>query len=111
MTSGSHKSPSSTFINQWKHRCAGYVIIYESCFVFEFVITLSLTIIHPKVTSHLAQRLFDDSPAVRRAVTEVVGNWLLEFIDRYSYHHKLIPLLLTSQTDEIAEIALIVSIR
>ncbi|PIK45499.1 putative dynein assembly factor 5, axonemal [Apostichopus japonicus] len=58
-----------------------------------------------KVTSHLAQRLFDDSPIVRRAVTEVVGNWLLDYIDRYSYHHKLIPLLLTSQSDEIPQIA------
>ncbi len=57
-----------------------------------------------QVISHLAQRLFDHSPQVRQAVTEVVGNWLLNFVDRYSYHHKLIPLLLTSQMDELPDI-------
>ncbi|XP_014783487.1 dynein axonemal assembly factor 5 [Octopus bimaculoides] len=51
------------------------------------------------VRSHLAQRLFDQVPAVRAAVTNVVGNWLLYLLDRYSYHHKLIPLLLTSIND------------
>ncbi|XP_041473460.1 dynein assembly factor 5, axonemal-like [Lytechinus variegatus] len=58
-----------------------------------------------KVISHLAQRLFDQSPQVRLAVTNVVGGWLLDFVDRYSFHHKLIPLLLTSQTDELDEIS------
>ncbi|XP_044037064.1 dynein axonemal assembly factor 5-like isoform X2 [Siniperca chuatsi] len=56
------------------------------------------------VLSHLAQRLFDDSPQVRKAVTAVVGDWLLHMRDRYSYFHKLIPLLLSSITDEIPEI-------
>ncbi|XP_018423410.1 PREDICTED: dynein assembly factor 5, axonemal [Nanorana parkeri] len=56
------------------------------------------------VLSHLAQRLFDDSPQVRHAVTTVVGNWLLELRDRYSYFHKLIPLLLSSCGDEIPDI-------
>ncbi|XP_068100704.1 dynein axonemal assembly factor 5 isoform X2 [Hyperolius riggenbachi] len=56
------------------------------------------------VLSHLAQRLFDDSPQVRQAVTVVVGNWLLDLRDRYSYFHKLIPLLLSSSTDEIPDI-------
>ncbi|XP_056391895.1 dynein axonemal assembly factor 5 [Hyla sarda] len=56
------------------------------------------------VLSHLAQRLFDDAPQVRQAVTIVVGNWLLELRDRYSYFHKLIPLLLSSTTDEIPDI-------
>ncbi|KAM9305509.1 dynein axonemal assembly factor 5 [Gastrophryne carolinensis] len=56
------------------------------------------------VLSHLAQRLFDDSPQVRQAVTVVVGNWLLNLRDRYSYFHKLIPLLLSSSTDEMPEI-------
>ncbi|XP_036409022.1 dynein assembly factor 5, axonemal-like [Megalops cyprinoides] len=59
------------------------------------------------VLSHLAQRLFDDSPQVRKAVTLVVGNWLLHLPDRYSYFHKLIPLLLSSLTDEIPEIRLL----
>ncbi|XP_041813590.1 dynein assembly factor 5, axonemal-like [Chelmon rostratus] len=56
------------------------------------------------VVSHLAQRLFDDSPQVRKAVTAVVGDWLLHMRDRYSYFHKLIPLLLSSISDEIPEI-------
>ncbi|CAJ1075034.1 dynein assembly factor 5%2C axonemal [Xyrichtys novacula] len=59
------------------------------------------------VLSHLAQRLFDDSPQVRKAVTVVVGDWLLHLRDRYSFFHKLIPLLLTNITDEIPEIRLL----
>ncbi|XP_022319894.2 dynein axonemal assembly factor 5-like [Crassostrea virginica] len=61
-----------------------------------------------KVVPHLAQRLFDDSPAVRKAVVKIVGNWLLDLPDRYSFHYKLIPLLLTGLADtqpEIAELA------
>ncbi|XP_041633906.1 dynein assembly factor 5, axonemal-like [Cheilinus undulatus] len=59
------------------------------------------------VLSHLAQRLFDNSPQVRKAVTVVVGNWLLHMRDRYSYFHKLIPLLLSSISDDIPEIRLL----
>lgn len=56
------------------------------------------------VTSHLAQRMFDQSPIVRMAVTKVVGGWLLDLADRYSFHHKLIPLLLSSIIDEQPQI-------
>ena len=56
------------------------------------------------VVSHLAQRLFDDSPAVRKAVVSVTGHWLLDLPDRYSFHHKLMPLLLTGVTDSQPEI-------
>ncbi|XP_006859949.1 PREDICTED: HEAT repeat-containing protein 2 [Chrysochloris asiatica] len=56
------------------------------------------------VLSHLAQRLFDDVAQVRQAVTTVVGSWLLELRDRYSFFHKLIPLLLSSLDDELPEI-------
>ncbi|XP_014651115.1 PREDICTED: dynein assembly factor 5, axonemal [Ceratotherium simum simum] len=56
------------------------------------------------VLSHFAQRLFDDVPQVRQAVTCVVGDWLLNLRDRYSFFHKLIPLLLSSFDDEIPEI-------
>ena len=56
------------------------------------------------VVSHLAQRLFDHSPAVREAVTRLAGMWLLELPDRYSFWHKLMPLLLTSLTDELPSI-------
>ncbi|XP_077590424.1 dynein axonemal assembly factor 5 [Stigmatopora nigra] len=59
------------------------------------------------VLSHLAQRLFDDAPQVRKAVTVVVGDWLLNLRDRYSYFHKLTPLLLSGVTDEIPEIRLL----
>lgn len=41
---------------------------------------------------------------VRKAVTVVVGDWLLHLPDRYSYFHKLIPLLLSSLSDDIPEI-------
>ncbi|KAM8960244.1 dynein axonemal assembly factor 5 [Pelodytes ibericus] len=56
------------------------------------------------VLSHLAQRLFDDAPQVRQAVTVVIGDWLLNLRDRYSYFHKLIPLLLSCCTEEIPAI-------
>lgn len=56
------------------------------------------------VVSHLAQRLFDHSPSVREAVTRLAGMWLLELPDRYSFWHKLMPLLLTSLTDELPSI-------
>lgn len=57
-----------------------------------------------QIVSHLAQRLFDQNPAVRMAVTKVVGSWLLDMYDRYSFWNKLIPLLLTSLSDEQPEI-------
>ncbi|KAK1799180.1 hypothetical protein P4O66_007427 [Electrophorus voltai] len=41
---------------------------------------------------------------VRKAVTLVVGDWLLHLRDRYSYFHKLIPLLLSSLSDDVPEI-------
>jgi dynein assembly factor 5, axonemal len=52
---------------------------------------------------HLAQRLFDQAPMVRMAVLRLVGVWLLDMPDRYSYHHRLLPLLLTGLVDEALE--------
>ncbi|CAH8604211.1 unnamed protein product [Heterobilharzia americana] len=52
----------------------------------------------------LTQRLFDSSSAVRQAVIQLVGSWLLDLPDRYSYHTKLLPLLLSGLTDESDEI-------
>lgn len=52
----------------------------------------------------LAQRACDPIPSVRSSLAEVVGGWLLDMVDRYSYHHKLIPLLLTCMTDELPDI-------
>eukprot|EP00794_Sanderia_malayensis_P015658 gene15658-17238_t len=56
------------------------------------------------VFSHIAQRTFDHSPQVRLMVTNVVGDWLLHLRDRYSYFHKLLPLLLTGLSDELTDI-------
>jgi dynein assembly factor 5 len=56
------------------------------------------------VLMHLSQRLFDQTYQVRLAVIQVVGCWLLELLDRYSFFHKLIPLLLTGFIDEIDEV-------
>ena len=56
------------------------------------------------VLFHLSQRLFDQAHIVRQSVINVVGMWLLDLLDRYSFHHKLIPLLLTGFSDEIPEI-------
>lgn len=56
------------------------------------------------VVPHLAQRLFDQANMVRMAVIKLVGSWLLDLPDRYSFHHKLIPLLLTGLIDESPEI-------
>ncbi|XP_047109204.1 dynein axonemal assembly factor 5 isoform X2 [Schistocerca piceifrons] len=52
----------------------------------------------------LAERLFDSVPAVRRAVTQVVADWLCNLPDRYSFFHRLVPLVLTSLSDELEEI-------
>jgi dynein assembly factor 5 len=57
-----------------------------------------------EVVPHLAQRLFDQASAVRMAVIKLVGDWLLDLPDRYSFHSKLIPLLLSGLIDEACEI-------
>ncbi|XP_012266719.2 dynein axonemal assembly factor 5 [Athalia rosae] len=56
------------------------------------------------VCTPMAERLFDQSGAVRMAVVQIAGRWLLELRDRYSWWHKLIPLLLTGLHDEIEAI-------
>ncbi|CAB4015757.1 dynein assembly factor 5, axonemal, partial [Paramuricea clavata] len=48
------------------------------------------------VLPHIAQRTFDENPVVRSMVSTVVGGWLLDLRNRYSYFHKLLPLLLTA---------------
>lgn len=53
---------------------------------------------------HLAQRLFDQAGAVRSAVIKLVATWLLDLPDRYSFQHRLIPLLLTGFVDEAVDI-------
>ncbi|XP_033213240.1 dynein assembly factor 5, axonemal [Belonocnema kinseyi] len=56
-----------------------------------------------EVATPLAERLFDQSAAVRAAVVDVAGRWLLELRDRYSWWHKLLPLAMTGLHDEIQE--------
>lgn len=56
------------------------------------------------VIPHLAQRLFDQSPAVRKSVIKLIGRWLLELPDRYSFFYKFIPLVLTGFDDEMPDI-------
>lgn len=90
------------------HRKSTYFDLYSLnlsiCFITGTVIQYGSNKVVGDVVSHLAQRMFDQAPAVRMAVTTVVGNWLLDLPDRYSFFHKLIPLLLTSITDEVPEI-------
>ncbi|XP_014470409.1 PREDICTED: dynein assembly factor 5, axonemal [Dinoponera quadriceps] len=57
-----------------------------------------------EVATPLAQRLFDQSGIVREAVVQVSGRWLAELPDRYSWWHKLLPLIMTGLHDELAEI-------
>ncbi|GJQ73535.1 hypothetical protein Trydic_g13886 [Trypoxylus dichotomus] len=56
-----------------------------------------------EVVGPLAERLFDQIPAVRRTVAQVAARWLLEYRDRYSFFHKLLPLILTGLNDEVLE--------
>lgn len=49
----------------------------------------------------MAEKLFDQIPAVRQAVAKEAARWMLEHRDRYSYFHKMLPLLLTGLNDEV----------
>ncbi|CAG9786356.1 unnamed protein product [Diatraea saccharalis] len=52
----------------------------------------------------MAEKLFDENTQVRLQVTLEVGNWMLNYRDRYSFWHRMIPLLLTSLSDLMADI-------
>ncbi|XP_046385055.1 dynein axonemal assembly factor 5 isoform X2 [Ischnura elegans] len=56
------------------------------------------------VVGPLAERLFDQSVPVRAAVAQIVGNWFLHLPDRYSYFHKLLPIILTCLMDDMNEV-------
>ncbi|XP_044759585.1 dynein axonemal assembly factor 5 [Coccinella septempunctata] len=51
----------------------------------------------------MAEKLFDSIPLVRRTVAQVAKKWLTEYRDRYSFFHKILPLLLTGLNDEVQE--------
>ncbi|XP_032665903.1 dynein assembly factor 5, axonemal isoform X2 [Odontomachus brunneus] len=57
-----------------------------------------------EVATSLAQRLFDQSGIVRKAVVQVSGHWLTELPDRYSWWYKILPLIMTGMHDELPEI-------
>ncbi|XP_013199371.1 dynein axonemal assembly factor 5 [Amyelois transitella] len=52
----------------------------------------------------MAEKLFDENTQVRLQVTQEVGNWMLNYRDRYSFWHRMIPLILTSMSDVMADI-------
>ncbi|CAG7785698.1 unnamed protein product, partial [Allacma fusca] len=55
------------------------------------------------VLPHITQRLFDPSPNVRKLAIAVSANWLMNYVDRYSYFQKLLPIILTGLSDESPE--------
>ncbi|KAK6623818.1 hypothetical protein RUM44_010674 [Polyplax serrata] len=57
-----------------------------------------------EVFGSLAEKLFDTTPNVRSAVAKVIGDWLINLHDRYSFFSKMIPLILTSLCDELPEL-------
>ncbi|EFA07827.2 HEAT repeat-containing protein 2-like Protein [Tribolium castaneum] len=56
-----------------------------------------------EVVGPLAEKLFDQIPLVRRTVAQVAARWLQDYRDRYSFFHKILPLLLTGLNDEVEE--------
>ena len=57
----------------------------------------------------LAQRTFDQIPAVRLCLYQILGGWLLDLLDRYSYWYRLLPLFLSGLSDELSEVREMVS--
>ncbi|KOC66732.1 HEAT repeat-containing protein 2 [Habropoda laboriosa] len=57
-----------------------------------------------EVATPLAEKLFDQHGLVRAATIEIAGCWLLKLRDRYSWWHKILPLLLTGLHDELENI-------
>eukprot|EP00730_Choanoeca_flexa_P002587 TRINITY_DN11104_c0_g1_i1.p1 TRINITY_DN11104_c0_g1~~TRINITY_DN11104_c0_g1_i1.p1 ORF type:complete len:854 (+),score=210.02 TRINITY_DN11104_c0_g1_i1:167-2728(+) len=52
----------------------------------------------------LAQKSLDHSPTVRKSLYTIAGRWLVDMRDRYSYWHKILPLLLPGELDDVAEL-------
>jgi len=46
-----------------------------------------------KVAQVLGERLYDSSPAVRKEVVTIAGDWLVNLPDRYSQFCRIIPLV------------------
>ncbi|KAG6454786.1 dynein assembly factor 5, axonemal [Manduca sexta] len=73
-------------------RAIGAIVLAGSAKCFELSIT------------PMAGKLFDENTQVRLQVTLEVGNWMLNYKDRYSFWHRMLPLLLTSLSDAIADV-------
>nr|CAD7428966.1 unnamed protein product [Timema monikensis] len=56
------------------------------------------------VMGPLGERMFDQVPGVRQVIMRVVAAWLTKLPDRYSYFHRLLPLILTSLCDEMPDL-------
>ncbi|XP_060523147.1 dynein axonemal assembly factor 5 isoform X2 [Cylas formicarius] len=54
-----------------------------------------------QVVVPMAEKLFDQIPIVRQTVAQEAARWLLQQRDRYSFFHKMLPLLLTGLNDEV----------
>ncbi|EGD79070.1 hypothetical protein PTSG_02038 [Salpingoeca rosetta] len=52
----------------------------------------------------LAQKTMDHNPNVRKSLYVIAGRWLQQYKERYSYWHKIIPILLSGETDDVQEI-------
>ncbi|XP_013169550.1 PREDICTED: dynein assembly factor 5, axonemal [Papilio xuthus] len=73
-------------------RAIGAIVISGNAKCFELSIT------------PMAEKLFDENTQVRMQVTLEVGNWMMKYKDRYSFWHRMIPLMLTSLSDVMADI-------
>ncbi|KAJ3055054.1 HEAT repeat-containing protein 2 [Rhizophlyctis rosea] len=64
-------------------------------------------LVHASGLDDLAEPLraltLDKMPSVREALYTTAAEWLLKMIDRYSLGYKVLPLLLSAQTDEVAK--------
>ncbi|CAL8074424.1 unnamed protein product [Orchesella dallaii] len=54
---------------------------------------------------HLIQRLFDPNQNVRKSVVNVVGNWMMDFTDRYSHFHRFLPVIMSGLCDESPDVS------
>jgi dynein assembly factor 5 len=49
--------------------------------------------------------VFDKSPKVREALYQLANQWLTRLLDRYTYGHKVLPLLLAGLSDPIDQLS------
>ncbi|XP_014259244.1 dynein assembly factor 5, axonemal [Cimex lectularius] len=58
----------------------------------------------PDIINPVTRCLFDNIEHVRMAVTRLVGHWMVDLFDRYSFFSHFLPVILTSLSDESQEI-------